>query len=98
MVEIATMYSNYTVECASCDGTGKPPVCEDCDGIGKVEKMEPKKVGDSWFQNKYLRLLKALPDCAIGDPYPTPLSPAYYRFTGGDGLLMPMRPPLGRQT
>jgi hypothetical protein len=90
---IATNFHNdYEVDCATCGGTGKPPLCEICVGTGKIISDEPHKVGKSWYQKIYLELLKTLPDCVLYESYPKPLSPAYFRFNGGDGLLMPMRP------
>ncbi len=95
-VELSNWYNDYEVECASCEGTGKPPQCELCHGTGKVsdEIPAPVKIGHFWLAEKYVRLLKTLPGCVIGNASHDPLKPAYYRFFGGDGLLMPIRPPI----
>ncbi len=91
-VHFGNLYNNYIVECASCGGGGIPhdPKCQVCSGTGKLEVVTPAKVGEAWFNATYLQLLKTLPDCKIGAPFPTPISPAYFHFVGGDGLLMPL--------
>ncbi len=69
--------------CEFCFGKG----CDECDGEGKFEVLEKTKINGCFFQNKYLRLLEELPNCKIS---PTGKEkPAWFKFNGGDGLIMP---------
>lgn len=65
-----------------------PDPCEDCRGAGVVEKIKSVDINGVPFQRKYLALIKALPGCTIS---PSGQYPAWFKFNGGDGLLMPMR-------
>ncbi len=69
-----------------------PPVpwCEDCGGTDKYEGMKGISYANGFFQVRYLRLLKELLGCEIGTP-PDDRTPAWFKFEGGDGLIMPMR-------
>ncbi len=61
----------------------------DCIEDGKIEILEKTEINGSIFQNQYLRLLKELSNCKIS---PTGHDkPAWFKFDGGDGLIMPMR-------
>jgi hypothetical protein len=47
------------------------------------------EINGCYFQNQYLHLLKKLPNCQI-----SPIGkddPAWFKFDGGDGLIMPYR-------
>jgi hypothetical protein len=83
-------YNSYTFDCKSCDGEGVKQKCETCGETGKHEGMVGISYANSFFQVRYLRLLKELPGCELGTP-PDCMSPAWFRFEGGDGLIMPMR-------
>ena len=61
--------------------------CSECDN-GFVEKIKSVDVGGIPFQRKYLALLAALPNCRIS---PDGQNAAWFKFDGGDGLIMPMR-------
>ena len=89
-VELSNYYNDYTCDCLSCDGTGKIDVCDKCGGSGKVEVFSSHPVGPAKFQVKYLHLLATLPGCEIGPMNET--EPAWFRFDGGVGLIMPCRP------
>jgi hypothetical protein len=56
------------------------------------EKGREWKLGVAWFQEKYLDLLLKLPELEIS--LAGQLEPMPFRFTGGVGLLMPMKPPM----
>lgn len=88
-VELETDYNSYSCECKTCYGRAKVDKCEECEGMGKVEDKSPVDVGNAAFQPRLLRLLQSLPDCEIGPTGPQP--PAWFKFDGGDGLIMPMR-------
>ena len=92
-VEWSTYYNDYTCDCLSCDGTGKIDVCNKCGGSGKVEVLSYHPVGPAKFQVKYLHLLSTLPNCEIGPMDKT--GPAWIRFDGGVGLIMPFVPDAG---
>lgn len=89
-VELSNAYNDYICDCLSCDGTGKTPVCSKCDGTGKIEVFSAQRIGPAKFQVKYLKLLAELPNCNIGPMNDT--GPAWFRFDGGTGLIMPCRP------
>ena len=74
-------------ECPDCDGHD----CEECDRTGKVAIRQPVPVGNTHYQIVYLSILKGLPNCKIG-PNADPMNYAVFKFDGGDGLLMPMKP------
>lgn len=62
--------------------------CPECVN-GWREKIKSVDIGNGYFQRKYLALLKTLPNCKIA---PNGLrKPAWFKFDGGDGFLMPMR-------
>jgi hypothetical protein len=50
------------------------------------------KVGVAWFQELYLDKLTKLPNLEVSPA--GQLEPMPFRFTGGVGLLMPMKPPI----
>lgn len=96
-LEVSSDYSEYTVQCKSCDGdgtaTGDSKVCDRCQGSGKEKKI-PIKVGSVYIALDYLELIETLPnlrmDCTITDNF----SPVPFAFDGGEGLIMQMRAPL----
>lgn len=85
-IDLDTAYNTYTVECKTCEGEGETR-CENCSGTGKIDGVT--LVGGYKFSSKLLRRLKPLPDCVLAPVSQT--HPAVFRFTGGDGLIMPMR-------
>jgi hypothetical protein len=90
-VDFSNRYSEYEVDCRSCDGEGKIHKCDHCGSDGKIttQDLQPTEIGGHHFQARYLRLLKSLPGCKVG-PNETYLDVAAFTFDGGDGLLMPM--------
>lgn len=72
-----------------CDECWEGPDCE-CEGTGLIEPLSYLKVGKQCFQRKYLRLLRTLPDVEIGTT--DGMNPARFRFSGGDGVIMPIDP------
>ena len=85
-------YSDYECDCETCGGTGKlagdQETCGKCIGTGKIAKREFTIVGGQKYDNKYLSMIKELPDCEIAET--GGLKAAHFKFTGGDGLLMPV--------
>jgi len=61
--------------------------CSECTN-GFVEVIKSVDIGGIPFQRKYLALIKMLPGCTIS---PNEKWPAWFRFDGGIGLLMPMQ-------
>jgi hypothetical protein len=83
-------------DCTRCSGSGyifdatasKEP-CGDCDGQGHHETLASIEVGIARFQNRYLRLIAALPGLEF-QPH-GPLEPGRFRWDGGEGMLMPVK-------
>lgn len=90
LVTLSNDFNDYDCDCDTCDATGKVAKCEDCNGTGRVYVRVRVRISKSDFADKYLALLKELPDCKL---YPSnkPEGIAKFKFNGGDGLLMPMR-------
>ena len=65
-------------------------VCESCSGEGKFYTAQAIPVGDALFSDKYLHSIGQLDGCEIG--VVDAVKPSRFRFDGGDGLIMPMRP------
>lgn len=76
-------------ECPSCMCEVERQ-CEDCEGTGKKSSDHHTAIDifEVPFSAKYVRLLSLLPDLAI--KMPEQKSTMYFKFKGGDGLLMPM--------
>ena len=92
IVEFDNEYSDYEIDCKTCNGEGKVKECETCNSTGKikVKSLNPVAVGGEHFQLNYLLTLKSLPNCKIGPNPALPLKQTPFVFYGGDGLLMPM--------
>jgi hypothetical protein len=86
-------------DCKLCDARGTrhdcPDCsceCEDCDGKGTVsgDVETSLSIGGVPFGLQFVRLIVALPALEIAFPVkPGKDSPLEFRFTGGDGLIMP---------
>jgi hypothetical protein len=57
-----------------------------------VSDLVACKVGVAWFDRKYIHKLNVLP--GLETSHSGQLEPMPFRFTGGVGLLMPMKPPI----
>lgn len=78
-------WENKKCECEGCYGTGKVD-CHKCLGTGKTL---PIAIGSGHFSYLLLKKIQRLPNIKIG---PTgPQDPAWLKFDGGEGLLMPMK-------
>jgi hypothetical protein len=104
-VHLSTDWSDYGEEtCETCGGNGQlskdqwlrlmpkgsNPAgenCYSCNGIGKKYEGKAVEVGKGLFTDTLLAQISILPKCKIG--VVDKLSPAIFRFEGGDGLLMP---------
>jgi len=76
--------------CEHCQG--HEDGCEKCDFIGYFTPITRIRFDTKGFADCYLHLINTLPNPQI---YPKPRmlpAPMYFTFTGGDGLLMPMKP------
>jgi hypothetical protein len=89
-------YNNYECDCETCDGDGyfrngkgNETMCEHCSGEGKIYKRENSIASGRLYQNLYLSWLKELPDCVLAEA--KDLEPGHFKFTDGDGMLMPMK-------
>lgn len=90
-------------ECPECDGRGHDHdcpscqcVCDDCDGTGVPKEGHGTSVGvnDVIFHGIYVAKLQKLPNVAITKPLLevsyTSVKGVFFRFDGGEGILMPM--------
>jgi len=77
--------------CDVCDGNGlrNGEPCPNCEGAGHFEQHHPIDVGGTSYAGYHLRRLAALPDLAFYPRHGTD-EPAYFTFTRGDGILMPL--------
>lgn len=72
-----------------CGGDYKE--CLDCNGSGEEEKPEAVPVGGKLISNKYLLLIKTLPNPMLAPDATKNLEACLFKFDGGVGLIMPMR-------
>jgi hypothetical protein len=79
-----------TQVCSSCYGDAEID-CEDCHGLRTEPKTIEIQIGNRTFNQKYLKLISTLPGLLVNESgdLPTPMS---FKFDGGRGLLMPMKP------
>jgi len=73
----------HRVTCSDCNGIG----CEECDGTGEVIEYKKIAIGPALFNEHLLARLNGLPNCKLHIEHPQ--RPAWFTFTGGDGLIMP---------
>lgn len=87
------------VECDTCGGAislnGQTINCVDCTGTGHRLKHDggnfaPVKLGSQWTSSFYYEKLASLPGLVWFNNSDA-LGPIYFRFDGGDGLLMPLK-------
>lgn len=86
-------------ECTNCGGTGKMHECpncdcghcEFCDGAGSVDNTPKIRVAlrGAVFDLRYINLIRTLPNLHLAVSAPKDAA-MYFRFDGGDGVLMPM--------
>jgi hypothetical protein len=87
-------FNEYECECLTCLGqrkvSGQKSICGDCNGTGNLRVVNRIAVGCSGFSSHSLSLMRNhLPGVKIA---PTdPEKAAYFKWAGGDGMLMPMR-------
>lgn len=83
-----TKYYVYEIECESCDGEGEVACCPYCNMTGfDAPGLVP--IGGAYFKANLLDLIKDLPGVEIS---PTgPETPAFLRFDGGEGWIMPAK-------
>lgn len=78
--------------CAVCAGTGGMGsiVCEHCSGEGRW--LERKQlIGSKFIDVRYDQKIRALPNAHFSSPADEPA--IYFRFDGGEGVVMPLRQP-----
>lgn len=83
-------------KCQPCEGLGQlaapdgdDHTCFACFGYGRDSASQ--QVGSTFYQVNYLMMIKALPDYQFAASAFDKV--AHFVFTGGEGLLMPMRAP-----
>ena len=81
-----------TEVCESCGGGEENKKgCDECDGKGFTNKTTFYRLGNRCYQPFYLHKIATLPDVVIAPDYGMYPQPLRFKFTGGVGLLMPMR-------
>jgi len=83
-------------ECDNCGGWGKigskskHHECEECDGTGTIQITIPIEVNHQKFSDVFLSEILTLPGVKFfqGKSW---MDVLYFKFTGGDGVLMPRR-------
>lgn len=87
-------------ECEDCEGTGHEHDCPDCScecqscgGSGEAEIVRDVSahVGKLIFNIEFIRKIADLPGLQLAIDAPTKTGAMYFRFDGGDGLLMSRR-------
>jgi hypothetical protein len=85
-------------ECEECGGSGHEHECPDCEcdcktcsGTGTTLERSTIAIDEALFATTYIRRILELPGLEISR-YPAPEDPLSFRFLGGIGLLMPMKP------
>lgn len=73
--------------CRYCHNEGE---CKSCNGTGRVTEAQPIPIGENHVSDYYLRMIMRFPNPEIGTS--KKLHPIPFRFTGGHGLIQPMRP------
>jgi hypothetical protein len=86
VVEFDNEYSDYEVECKTCDGLGKINMCGKCHGSGVDTSAETEIMG-TYFMNCLLYNVKKLPGCQLRINADK-TQPHFFNFDGGDGLIM----------
>jgi len=88
--------------CPVCDGStihfcqdcGESHPCRNCNETGRVpETAVPVEIGKHLVSHLLLHRIKDLPNVAIAEHTSDPRGPLTFTFTGGDGLLCPMKKP-----
>lgn len=97
-VEWDTDFHTYEADCKGCDGDGVVGVvggadmtCSRCCGSG-TEQDAPVRFGGTAINYRYLKLMETLPGLIVGlaeSQYPSVIT---FKFDGGVGLVMPIRP------
>lgn len=92
--------SHHQLDCPRCDGRGRvkgsadnhndSEECLYCHGRGVELELLCTDLGESRFNNAYLRLIATLPGAEI-EASPKVAAVARFRFSGGIGFLMPVR-------
>lgn len=90
--------SEFT-DCETCGGNGQlsrhdadatsRQECFECDGSGN-DRTQEVVVTDRLYARRYLAKIAALPGLAFHQT-PDRSEPAFFTFSGGEGLLMPLR-------
>lgn len=89
-------------ECESCAGTGSrwckqctdEHECQCCEGVGVLYDtcdFCPVPFGPKWVHRQLANKLKSLPNVEWGSADDEPLTPVFFRFTGGAGAVSPIR-------
>lgn len=90
-------HGRHKYDCAECNGKGSlgsetiKTVCLFCDGFGEDGSWRGEEfvIGEAGFQARYMRLIALLPNVEIAPA--DRLAGSHFRFTGGRGMVMPMR-------
>lgn len=81
----------YEEDCELCSGTGREEECDRCDGKGQIEKIIAWEIGSKRLNVKLLNRIAVLPNIQIATEAVEGLKGIPFRFTGGIGIIMPLR-------
>lgn len=88
----------HDYDCKECEGSGQVSrrgsrqlPCNHCDGTG-ARNNQAVAVGVASYDRRYLEKIKDLPGLKFSPiAYEAKNNAGYFKFDGGEGLLMPMR-------
>lgn len=91
-------HGKHTYECKECRGhgytyrAGTEDMCPECIGSGiRSHVSSTVRQGDRSIAYRYIKRMQQLPDCFIDPVIHDGDSGFWFRFTGGWGLVMPIR-------
>jgi hypothetical protein len=98
LLTFSNKWNEYEATCESCGGKGRlghqpsevfeEEPCENCAGCGLITKDTATQLAGVWFTDTLLSKLAGLPGPVEIGPMPGD-RPSHFRFTGGEGLIMP---------
>lgn len=80
--------------CVECNGSGYSggQICSACDGAKETEQDFATPIDSRHVRASNDKLIRALPNvCWVATGTPSPTSPIYFTFDGGEGMVSPVR-------
>lgn len=101
-LRIANLPEREMLPCGDCDDSGLAHscpdcthVCEKCGGSLEYEEHRTVRLRGKRFSAIYLRMVAALPGVEAAIMAEPPFPKLYFRFDGGDGVLMGQKQDVG---